>query len=76
MFFGLCQQRQNAAGQPQQFFPLRRCDHLTASTIEQRAAKLLLKAADLLADGGLGQMDPFTGAGKAAGVDNGDKTAQ
>ena len=56
--------------------PLGRRHHLPTGAIQQRATDLLFEPAHLLADGGLGQVDPLTGPGEAAGVDNGDKTAQ
>ena len=43
---------------------------------QQRGARLLFQAADLVADGGLAQVQPFGGARKAACVLDGDEGAQ
>jgi hypothetical protein len=42
--------------------------HVLAAAIEQRLADIVLQPLDLLADGGLGAVNPFAGAGKAAGI--------
>ena len=57
-------------------FSLCRGHHLATGAVQQRAAELLFEAPHLLADGGLGEVYPFTGAGKTAAVDDGDKAAQ
>jgi hypothetical protein len=44
--------------------------------MQQRAAKALLQAPDLLAHGRLGAVNAFACAGKPAGVDNRDKAAK
>ncbi|MNT52999.1 hypothetical protein D3C72_1900610 [compost metagenome] len=76
LLLGLGQQRQDAACQAQQGLPRYRGHHLASAPVQQRAAELLLEAPHLLADGGLGQVDALTGAGEAAGLYDGDKTAQ
>ena len=45
-------------------------------TVEQRPADIVLQPLDLLADGRLRLVDPFAGAGKTAGIHDGDKAAQ
>ncbi|MNJ17509.1 hypothetical protein D3C77_117900 [compost metagenome] len=70
------QQPQDAARQPQQLLPLGRGHHLAAGSVEQRATELLLEAAHLLADGGLGQVHPLAGTGETAGLDDGNKALQ
>ena len=56
--------------------PLGRGHHLATGSVEQGAAQLLLQAAHLLAQGGLGEVDTLGGAGKAAGFDDGDEALQ
>jgi len=43
--------------------------HRAGTALQQRPADRLLEAADLLADGRLGQVQPFGGAGEAGAVD-------
>ena len=50
--------------------------HVLAGAIEQGLADIVLQPLDLLAHGGLGAVDPLAGAGKAAGIDHRDETAQ
>lgn len=46
---------------------------LPLAAVEQAATEVLFEADDLLADGGLGQVQVFAGAGEVAGVDNADE---
>jgi hypothetical protein len=75
----LFRQRQNAPRIGEQpFAGVRQCHAPAATAVarEQRATERMLKPLDLLTDGGLGPVNALARAGKAAGVDNGDKTAQ
>src|SRR6185295_14769374 len=44
--------------------------------VEQWLADIVFQPLDLLADGRLGAVNAFAGAGEAAGIDDGDETAQ
>ncbi len=50
--------------------------HVLATAVQQRLADIVFQPLDLLADGGLGAVDAFAGAGEAAGIDHGHETAQ
>ncbi|MNE41009.1 hypothetical protein D3C80_1350580 [compost metagenome] len=47
--------------------------HFTTQTVEQPHLQLLLQPGDALADGRLGQVQPFPGAGEASGLGDGNK---
>ncbi|MCY1285925.1 hypothetical protein D9M70_348820 [compost metagenome] len=49
---------------------------LPLAAVEQAATEVLLQAQDLLADGGLGEVQVLGGAGEVAGVHHHDKAAQ
>ena len=50
--------------------------HILAVAVQQRLADIVFQPLDLLADGRLRAVDAFAGAGEAAGIDDGNETAQ
>ncbi|CRM87602.1 hypothetical protein [Pseudomonas sp. 22 E 5] len=69
-------QREDAPRVGQQTLALRRGHHAALVTVEQLARHRVFQTADLLADGGLGQVQALGGAGEIAAIHHGDKTAQ
>src|SRR5207248_8524606 len=72
-FLGERQQPPRIGQQP--LAGLRRC-HILARAVQKRLADIVLQPLDLLADGRLGAVDAFAGAGEAAGIDHRDETAE
>ena len=68
-------QREDAPRVGQQAFTLGGGDHMALVAVEQLAAGDVFQAADLLAHGGLGQVQALGGAGEVAALHHGDKAA-
>ncbi len=73
---GLLGQGQDSSSVRQQPLAILGRRHLLADAVQQRAAEIVLKALDLLTDGGLGAVNPLPGPGEPPGFDDGYKAAQ
>ncbi len=70
---GLVREPQQAPRVAKQTLAFLGRQNLPLAAVEQAATEVLFEADDLLADGGLGQVQVFAGAGEVAGVDNADE---
>ncbi len=73
---GLVREPQQAPRVAKQTLAFLGRQNLPLAAVEQAATEVLFEADDLLADGGLGQMQVFAGAGEVAGVDNADESTE
>ncbi|MDT4869647.1 hypothetical protein FQZ97_1046880 [compost metagenome] len=69
-------QGEDAPGIAQQLFAFGRGHHLALAAVQQATAEAFLQPAQLLADGGLGQVQAFGGAGEVAAVGHRHEAAQ
>ncbi|MNR55253.1 hypothetical protein D3C85_1755830 [compost metagenome] len=73
---GFLAELENTPGIAEQTLAFLGGQHLALAAIQQAAVELLFQAQHVLADGGLGEVQLFGGAGEVAGVHHADQAAQ